>query len=140
MRWLTKIIGIWLLASCSPGTAPIHYGQDACDYCRMTIMDPRFGGEIVTKKGKVYKFDSGECLVKYYQSHASEAKDFAIVVVSNFAQPGKMLDAGKAVFLQQEKIKSPMGGNLAAFANKEEADKTVAGKLIKWSDLLKTVK
>ena len=33
-----------LLAACDRGPRPIAYGRDACDYCRMVISDPRYGG------------------------------------------------------------------------------------------------
>lgn len=140
MHWQINLIGILLMASCSNDPAPIRYGQDTCDYCRMTIMDPRFGGEIVTRKGRVYKFDSEECLVKYFKSHHSKSGDFAKVVVNNFAQPGQLLDADQAVFLQENTIRSPMGGNTAAFSNKAITGKAAAenGRLIKWNELLKT--
>ena len=29
----------------------------------MTIVDPRYGAELVTTKGKVYKYDAVECLI-----------------------------------------------------------------------------
>ncbi|MFL5807903.1 MAG: hypothetical protein ACJ749_00200, partial [Flavisolibacter sp.] len=51
------------LNSCSTKPQPFAYGKDVCDDCSMTIMDPKFGGEIITKKGKVFKFDDAHCLV-----------------------------------------------------------------------------
>ncbi|HVW99101.1 MAG TPA: nitrous oxide reductase accessory protein NosL [Candidatus Babeliaceae bacterium] len=104
-----------IMASCSMTPQPIQYGKDACDFCRMTIMDPKFGGELITKKGKVFKFDSEECLVNYYKINSAHQGDFRSILVADFSHPGKMLVADHAVFLQDESIGSPMGAHLAAF-------------------------
>ena len=40
------------IAGCNPKPEKITFGKDNCAECKMTIMDPKFGGEIVTKKGK----------------------------------------------------------------------------------------
>jgi copper chaperone NosL len=54
-----------MLIACNPERKPIQYGEDKCAFCRMSIVDQRFGGEIVTQKGKVYMFDAVECMVNY---------------------------------------------------------------------------
>ncbi len=63
-------IAIFLLlslvtASCGSNPEPINYGHDECEFCRMQISDNRYGAELVTDKGKVYKFDSIECLIEF---------------------------------------------------------------------------
>ncbi|HEU5219058.1 MAG TPA: hypothetical protein VFU23_10390 [Gemmatimonadales bacterium] len=56
-----------LVAACAAGgPRPIAYGKEACAFCRMTVSDPRFGAELVTTRGRVYTFDSIECLASYY--------------------------------------------------------------------------
>ncbi len=52
-----------LLSSCQPRPEPIHYGQDACDFCRMTIVDKQHAAQMVTEKGRVYKYDAIECML-----------------------------------------------------------------------------
>ena len=47
---------------------PIALGKDACDQCRMTISDARFGGEAITTKGRILRFDSVECLAAWSRS------------------------------------------------------------------------
>ena len=60
---LTVVVFPALLTGCAvAGPEPIALNEDACDYCRMTIADARFGGEAVTRKGRAHKFDSIECL------------------------------------------------------------------------------
>ena len=67
MRTLTILLLILLLASCQVKERPIAYGQDECEYCKMMVMDHRYGSEMVTDKGKVYTFDAAECLIDYLQ-------------------------------------------------------------------------
>ncbi len=111
-----------ILNSCSQEPQPIVFGKDACMNCMMTIMDQKFGAEIINSKGKTLKFDSCECMLKYLSSH----HEFIPVkyMIVDFATPGKLIEADKAVYLKGGNIISPMGGALAAFANEEEAEKT----------------
>jgi copper chaperone NosL len=130
-----------LLLSCTTGISPIEYGSDACDFCRMTIMDLRYGGEIVTAKGRAYKFDSADCLIRYYKQHLSDTSAFAVIALADYSGNGKMLDARRSYFLQDGRIHSPMGGNIAAFPEKEAALKAGApgaAKVMDWKTLLKT--
>jgi len=48
---IALIAGLFL-TSCTPKPEKIAFGKDNCAECKMPIMDPKFGGEIVTKKGK----------------------------------------------------------------------------------------
>ena len=61
-------IAALILSSCSVEPQAIAIGKDLCDECHMTIMDPKFGGEVVTKKGKVFKFDDVHCLIRFSKS------------------------------------------------------------------------
>ena len=45
------IIGV---ASCSTEPEPLHYGTDVCHFCKMTLVDNKFGAELVTKNGKAH--------------------------------------------------------------------------------------
>ncbi|MCX8489678.1 MAG: hypothetical protein ORN54_01270 [Cyclobacteriaceae bacterium] len=40
-----------LFISCSTEPEPLVYGTDICHFCKMTLMDKKFGAELVTKKG-----------------------------------------------------------------------------------------
>ena len=46
-------IFILFLSSCSAKPEPFNYGKDICADCSMTIMDPKFGAQIITDKGKI---------------------------------------------------------------------------------------
>ncbi len=128
---------ILILASCNVSPEAINYNYDECAYCKMKISDIRFGAEIVTSKGKIHKYDSAECLVRTYIE--DEKKDFAFVIVTDYSQPHKLIDAESATFMISENQPSPMGGNLSAYENKEHAEATVSekgGKLLNFTELV----
>ena len=134
---------ILFLASCSAKPEKIAYGKDQCDECRMTIMDPKFGGEIVTKKGRVYKFDDARCLAKFLEDRKVALGDIHATLFTNYLGGVEFLDTKTAVFVAGSQLKSPMNGNAAAFATKAEADKVAAdinGKLTDWSTLYNIIK
>jgi copper chaperone NosL len=133
MKYLLILFSTLILASCSKEPQAINYGKDACENCRMTIIDKKFGGELINSKGKTLKFDSGECMLKYLSSH-HEFKVSKIMIV-DYSNPGILMEADKAIYLQGGNINSPMGGNLAAFATNEEAEKAkqlVGGNINLW--------
>lgn len=102
-------------------------------------MNPKFGGELITQKGKVYKFDSEECLLNFYKNRLQDMEQFAVVLVANYAKPGEMLATKQAVFLENDSINTPMGGHIIALPDKETARKyniSGKGKLLDWNSLL----
>ena len=62
---LKIVLGLMLITglSCSTDPEPISFGVDQCTLCRMNISDSKFGAEIVTKKGKIFKYDAAECML-----------------------------------------------------------------------------
>ncbi len=123
--------------SCKNEMRPIDYGKDNCEQCRMTVMNSQFGAGLLTSKGKVFTFDSGECLVRYLKSKGLNDKDQYFV--SDFTKPGNLMDATKSAFLHSDHIQSPMGGNLAAFRGKvsaQQEQKESGGELLTWEELI----
>jgi copper chaperone NosL len=126
-----------LLLSCTPEPQEIAYGSENCHHCQMTISDNRYGAELVTKKGKVFKFDSAECLAAYVKEQPNTVAE--LLLVSDFENPGHFINASEAIFMQSENQPSPMGLNLTAFADQSRAIKVARekdGKLLAWSDVL----
>lgn len=127
-----------LLSSCNTEPQPINYGKDICALCKMTIMDKKFGAELVNKKGKALKFDSGECMVNYLSTDKDfEAEQYLIV---NYANPEELLSATQSFYLHGGHVNSPMGGQLAAFKSKAEAEKfqkELQGDLMQWEAVAK---
>ena len=127
---------LWLISSCTPTPESIEYGSDMCDFCKMSIVDAQHGAELVSSKGKVFKFDAIECLIGY--SKEKEGTQFAFELVNDYSTPKELIDAKQSTFLISENLSSPMGANLTAFGNKKNAEemlKAKGGKLFSWSEL-----
>lgn len=101
---------------CDPAPRALVTGEDACRYCRMTIDDVRFGGMVITSRGKIETFDSIECLASYVRSLPATESPRG-VWVANFDAPSEWLHADSAVYLQHSRVASPMGRELAAFSS-----------------------
>ena len=109
------------VVGCSVRPVPIAYGSDTCNHCRMTISDERYGSEIVTSKGKAFKFDSIECMAAFVVTGAIERSDVALYLTTDYERPAVLIDATKAAYLHSQELRSPMGMNLTAFAQDASA-------------------
>jgi copper chaperone NosL len=130
------ILLLILTGGCKVEPEPISYGSDACHFCRMTIVDRQHGAELVTEKGKVFKFDAVECML----NHMKDVNDpsFAIFLVNGYTRPGALIDASGATYLISEGIPSPMGAYLTAFedtAKAREAQIIHGGRLFAWQEI-----
>ncbi len=144
--WQSKTLMLVLavaLAACSPEPVPINYGKDECANCKMRIMQPKFGSELVTRKGKVYKFDAPECMVAFMlESQRATELEGATQLVPDF-QTEKFINAETAYYLRSEHLKSPMGMNVGAFSTKEQAEshrQSYQGELLSWQEFKEQVK
>jgi copper chaperone NosL len=115
-----------LLIGCNPKAEKINLGKDQCAECKMTIVDPKFGAEIVTKKGKVYKFDDTHCIAVFLERRGLELSDIHQTLFVQYNTPGEFVAVKSAEFVVSSQFKSPMGGNAAAFKNTTEAKKKSA--------------
>lgn len=128
-----------VFVACSVGPEKINYGEDHCVNCEMTIMDKRYGTEIVTAKGKVYKFDSVECMAEFLKGDKINNEDVKLLLVTPFNHPDQLVDAGTCQVLHSKNLPSPMGKYLTAFKDKVEAapfKDEFGGELYSWDDLL----
>ena len=129
---------LFALASCSTEPEPFAYGKDICEECKMTIMDPKFGGEIITKKGKIYKFDDAHCMSAFLKKNVVDKGDISQTLFIDYEKENHFLDVNTAQFVVSPKLKSPMNSNAACFATEEAARKKAAetgGEIRKWQDL-----
>jgi len=149
MRKLLLTLSLFLLPlllSCKtePKPVPIEFGKDACYWCKMTITDQRFGAEIVTKKGKVYKYDDVACMINHFwEDPEITEKSVAMFLVVDYAHPGKLIDATRAIYVQSEAIHSPMASDVAAFENVEDAEtfiKKNGGEVLNWAQVMDLVR
>ncbi len=130
------LLSILLISACSAGPQPIQYGEEACNYCKMTIVDQQHSAEAVTRKGKVYKFDAIECLVHYVAP--LDESSFSHLLVANYDKPGTLIDAHSSSYLISPNLPSPMGAFLNAFddANRSAAvQRQMSGELHTWQSL-----
>lgn len=106
---------------CNSGPAEIPYGQAACADCKMTILDKKFGAELVTKKGKVFYFDDLKCLLNYEKNNAAITEK-STVYLSDFTGESQLVMASQAFLAKGESIHGPMGGHIAAFLHAVDRD------------------
>jgi len=127
------------LGSCNAGPEPIKPGVDNCYSCKMTVSDSRFGAELVTVKGKVYKFDDAHCIISYIKTKAIEPAAIKDIYFSNFCSTHQLINVNKLSFLKADALRSPMGGNIAAFDNGDsllQVQQRVAGTIVNWNELI----
>ncbi|MBS4058701.1 MAG: nitrous oxide reductase accessory protein NosL [Bacteroidetes bacterium] len=137
MKILFALILATMMMGCSSVVDPIEYGSDECHYCSMTIVEKQYASALVTDKGKTRKFDAVECLVNFIHENPEITANNLYVNV--FDAPGKLVDATSCSYLISPMLPSPMGANLTAFSNMEQANamlQKAPGKLYSWSELL----
>ncbi|MCM2278142.1 MAG: nitrous oxide reductase accessory protein NosL [Oligoflexia bacterium] len=133
---LALALGFCAAAGCTAKPQPLQPNVDSCQHCHMTISDIRFGGEIITRKGKIHKFDSLSCLLRY---RAESNADIRSLWVSDYLKPGSLIEAGSARFLRSERVQAPMGDGLLASADAEGLRKlqtAIGGEILDWNQLL----
>lgn len=130
--WL--LVGVMALTGCRHGPEAIAFGVDTCQHCKMTLLDRRFGGEIVSRHGKVFKFDSLDCLHSFARSHPGETSEDSQVFVLDGGGSGELLKADDAKFQERADLHAPMGK--AILATKASANMAV-GQFLSWQDVQK---
>ncbi len=134
---LPVLMGVLVAACASPGPQPIVYGEDACHYCNMTIMERGFACELVTTKGKVFKFDAIECLAAFEKSGAMSDDDIHSQWVANYNNSGTLLHLDSATFIYSDQIRSPMAGGLCAVDKHDVAIRvrdSYKGRIVSWDE------
>ncbi|MGV8992961.1 MAG: nitrous oxide reductase accessory protein NosL [Flavobacterium sp.] len=138
MKNVLYILIIGFFFSCnSNGPKPIALNSDDCSSCKMQIADGKFAAEVITTKGRAYKFDDIFCLKKYLKDNPStEVKNYYI---SDFTQENELIDATTAFFSKGGSINSPMHGNTIATKSEEDVKKFASefqSQPLTWSEVL----
>lgn len=131
-----KLLSLILIAACNNGPQPINYGHDGCHYCKMTIVDKIHGAELITAKGKIYKFDAAECMINYIAN--DNPFEIGSLLCNYYEKPTDFITTEEATFLISPNLPSPMGAYLTAFKSKAAADEVLAekgGTLYTWQEL-----
>lgn len=109
----------FLTLACTSNTPqPIKLNVDTCEFCKMTISNAHFASQLITQKGRCYKFDDITCMMQYAKSNGIH--NTATLYIANFANESKFVIAQKAHYLKGGTISSPMRGNIIALEKKEE--------------------
>ncbi len=128
------------MIGCATGPEPIRYGKEACDHCKMTLIDKKAGGEIVTAKGKIFRFDDTRCIIEYLESGTIKKEIEAKVYLVDYSGDGSFIPSDKAFLLKSDGLHTPMGGNIAAFKDEASRKKVMAqiqGTPLTWAELSK---
>lgn len=134
---------LFLFVSCGKDAEPINYGHDECEYCRMLITDNKYGAELITEKGKIYKYDSIECLINYALVENMIGDNEVTMLVSDFSNPEYFTDARKAFYLHNNDFRSPMGLNVMAFSGESKLksfESENGGNRHSWIDVIELTK
>lgn len=126
------------LNSCSTGPQPIITGKDHCDFCKMPVSDNRFGAEVITAKGKAFKFDDAHCVLSFLHSDGFKNEKQYKVYFVDFSGKHELLPAEKASYLKSDALRSPMNGNIAAFQSSDSLETTLKkfpGTPLTWNEL-----
>lgn len=136
-----SILTLLLVSSCKVEPEQINYGKDTCHYCSMTIVDHQHASELVTAKGKVYKYDAIECLINDLKKR--DSSEVGLLLVNDYSHPSKLISAESATYLISEGVPSPMGAFLSAFSNKATAEAVKSekgGEIFNWQEVKKQIK
>jgi copper chaperone NosL len=129
------ILGIISIQACSSGPVPLKYGSDSCSFCRMTLTDIRFGCEIETTKGKIYKFDDISCLISFARSDKMKNQKVANNYLIDFTKQQSFVKSNEVFILRSEQLRTPMNSHLAAFSSIVDAEKyqkLFPGEILRW--------
>ncbi len=138
---LLSLFSISAITGCRVQPEPINYGSDECSYCRMLITDRKYGSELISSKGKIFKFDSIECLAAYYIK-LEDDKEVSLLV-TNFDKPSNFLSVNDAVFVQSARLRSPMGLYLSSHSDEKVTENLIemyGGKILDWEAVQNLVK
>ncbi|MBJ6723915.1 nitrous oxide reductase accessory protein NosL [Geomesophilobacter sediminis] len=130
-----------LLGCGKEGPEPIVVGRDNCANCGMQVSDARFGAELITRKGRIFKFDSVECMAGFLNKKG-RGEEVSSLWVVDCAHPSQLIEATRAGYLESEKLPSPMGLNLSAFRDRAAAtakSRECPGTILSWPEVQKYV-
>jgi copper chaperone NosL len=128
------------LLSCGSDVPRIDYGKAECAHCRMNVVDQRFAAALITKGGRQYVFDGVECMVPFVAKGSVAEGQVQGWYVCDHAHPGTLIDATTAFYIHGPAFRSPMRGDVAAFAQAVERDAALAregGEAMDWAQARK---
>jgi copper chaperone NosL len=136
--WAAALLSAAAFACGPAGPRPIALGAEECRHCHMTVSDPRFAAELVTRKGKIFVFDDVGCLATFTATGPVPPEQVEGAWVTDLRRPGTLIPAQDAMYLRTDSMRTPMGSHLVAVA-REAADSlrsALGGELLDWGAVL----
>ncbi|MBF2708136.1 nitrous oxide reductase accessory protein NosL [Flavobacterium soyangense] len=134
---LFLLLSFFIFSCSNKEVVPLKLNVDNCDFCKMSIAEGKYGAEVITKKGRVYKFDDIMCMVNYCKENADTKIE--VYYVNDFAQENNLIPAETAFFLSGGAIQSPMHGGVVAFSSEKgskEFESKLNAKPITWNAII----
>lgn len=117
---------LFLISLCSPKVPQnIEPGKYTCAHCIMQIVDTRFNTQAQSSKGKIFHFDSIECL--FYWINKNSSLEIKNAWVKDYTT-GEWIPFETAFYVVSPTITSPMGANLSAFQTQEKGEEFIKHK------------
>ena len=137
--------GLVIAAAACGSSRPrqLAYGSEVCAHCHMTLADPQFSAELLLRTGKAIPFDDAGCLAAFVAGSGTPEAEPVSLWVSAFVPPHSLLDAGMAVFLRSDAIRTPMDYHFVALRPGREADSvraSLGGELLSWEAVVRAVR
>lgn len=136
MKYFALLLIISIFISCNTEPQPLVAGKDECYFCKMPVADLKFGAEIITTKGKFYKFDDTGCMISFLK--ANELEQIKEIFTVDYSASQKLLNVKEAIFLISENLRTPMNSGIAGFASRQQAEyfhKEFPGGIMNWEQL-----
>jgi len=128
---------VFMFNSCvTDGPQTININKDNCAHCKMTIAEEHFAAEMITEKGRVYKFDDISCLFAFRKEN--EDKKMKNAYVHYYPGSNELIPAETAFYIKSSELRSPMAGNIAAFKTEVEANEykfKLKGEFFDWNSV-----
>lgn len=105
----------------------------------MTVTDPRYSAELVTRTGKVLVFDDIGCLATFLASGELAPAGVHSAWAHDYVAPGEWARTSDLSFVHSDSFHTPMGSGLVALARVGDADSlgaAVGGELLDWAQVL----
>jgi copper chaperone NosL len=139
LRSAAAMLVLLLMVSCKTGPTPINFGKDVCDHCKMIIMDNKYCSEIVTNKGKVFKFDDYTCMSAFSRTDQIKNAGGHNTYISDYNGSG-FVKSDSAFFITSSSLRGPMGGTFCGFkdkASQEAAITNLKGTAVTFAEVTK---
>lgn len=99
----------------------VRPAEDRCPACGMAIVDARFAAQARDAGGRTLVYDAVECLADHRNGHAgpvpTDGPAWLADRVASTAAAAAWLGVDAAVVLLHPRLRTPMGGGLAAFVD-----------------------